>query len=226
MVSIIIPTLDEAAHLPATLAAVRGAAGGVACEVIVADGGSTDGTVALARAAGCLVIRSPRAGRAVQMNAGAARARGDIFLFLHADTRLPLGALGMVVAACGRPGVVGGGFARRYASRSPWLSLTCRLAAVRNRWVGWHLGDQAMFVRRGAFEGIGGFRELDIFEDVDFSRRLRRTGVVVTLRPAVVSSARRFARRGPFWTSLADLRLTLRYLAGAAPDGRGSYECG
>ena len=223
MISVVIPTLNEAMNLPGTLTAVRGAADGVACEIIVVDGGSTDGTVGLAQAAGCLVVRSPRAGRAVQMNAGAVRARGDLFLFLHADTLLPCGALAAVVTACARPGVVGGGFVRRYASRSPWLWLTCRLASVRNRWVGWHLGDQAMFVRRGAFEGVGGFREMEMFEDVDFSRRLRRGGAVVTRRPAVGSSARRFERRGPFQTSVADLRLTLRYLADAAPAGRGSY---
>ena len=212
MISIIIPTLNEAEALPATLAAVRAGTADAESEIIIVDGGSPDTTLELGRAGGCLGVLSSRAQRAVQMNEGAARARGDVFLFLHADTLLPSGALPAVAVACAEPGVVGGGFARRYASRSPWLRLTCWLAEVRNRWIGWHLGDQAIFVRREVFERLGGFREMETFEDVDFSRRLRRAGAVVTLRPPVVSSARRFAVRGPFWTSMRDVWLTWRYL--------------
>ena len=217
MLSVIIPTLNEAETLPRTLDALAVAAnGGSACEVIVVDGGSTDETLHEARARNCVCLLSARAQRAAQMNAGAARARGAILLFLHADTRLPSGASDRVAAACARPDVVGGGFARRYDSPSRWLRLTCWLAAQRNRWFGWHLGDQAIFVRRSVFERLGGFRELDTFEDVDFSHRLGREGRVVTLHPPVISSARRFLRRGPFLTSLADIVLTLRYLASAA----------
>ena len=214
MVTVIIPALNEVRHLPGTLAAVNAAAGRTEFEIIVADGGSTDGTVALARGHGLLCLASPKAQRAAQMNLGAARARGEVLLFLHADTLLPTGALDAVAAACRQPGVVGGGFARRYASHSRWLRLTCRLADLRNRWIGWHLGDQAIFVRRTVFVQLGGWRELDVFEDVDFSRRLRHAGSVVTLHPPVISSARRFIERGPFRTSMADVWLTLRYLRG------------
>ena len=214
MVSVIIPALNEVHHLPGTLAAVDAAARHTAFEIIVADGGSTDGTVELVRARGLLCLPSPRAQRAAQINLGAAQARGEILLFLHADTLLPAGALDAVAAACRRPGVVGGGFARRYASPSQWLGLTCRLASLRNHWIGWHLGDQAMFVWRTVFVQLGGLRELDAFEDVDFSRRLRRAGSAVTLHPPVISSARRFIKRGPFQTSMADVWLTLRYLCG------------
>ena len=212
MVSVIVPTLDEAQSLPETLSAVRAAAGGTVYEIIVADGGSTDGTVELARARGCVCLLSPRAQRAAQMNLGAAHASGETLLFLHADTLLPSGALERVAAACRRPGVSGGGFARRYASPSRWLAWTCRLAAMRNRWIGWHLGDQAIFARKSVFERLGGFRALDVFEDVDFSRRLRKAGQLVTLQPPVVSSARRFSGKGPFRTSMADLRATVSYL--------------
>ncbi len=220
MISVIIPTLNEAAALPAVLRAVAEAADGIEYETIIADGGSTDVTLTLARATeNCRVVSSSRAGRAAQMNLGAAQARGEILLFLHADTLLPVGALAAVTVACARPGTVaGGGFARRYASPSRWLRLTCWLAGWRNRFFGWHLGDQAMFARRDAFLQLGGFREWDRFEDVDFSRRLARIGRVVTLRPPVVSSARRFQRRGPLRTTLADFGLTLRYLAAGKDD--------
>ena len=216
MLSVIIPTLDEAKTLPQTLDALAVATNGkFACETIVVDGGSTDGTLNEARARNCVCILSARAQRAAQMNAGAAKAQGTILLFLHADTLLPPDASDRVAAACARAGVVGGGFARRYDSPSRWLRVTCWLAEQRNRWFGWHLGDQAIFVQRSVFERLGGFGDLDTFEDVDFSHRLGRAGKVVTLQPPVVSSARRFLGRGPFLTSLADIFLTLRYLAAA-----------
>ncbi len=217
MLSVIIPTLNEAKTLPQTLDALAVATSGkFACETIVVDGGSTDGTLDEAGARNCVCVLATRAQRAAQMNTGAARSRGTVLLFLHADTRLPVGALDRVMTACAQPDVVGGGFARRYDSPSRWLRVTCWLAEQRNRWFGWHLGDQAMFVQRSIFERLGGFSDLDTFEDVDFSHRLGRIGKVVTLQPPVVSSARRFLGRGPFLTSLADIVLTLRYLASAA----------
>ena len=217
LVSVVIPTFNEAETLPRTLRALSSAAGGQAFEVIVSDGGSDDHTLAIARAWNCVCVQSPRAQRAAQMNAGAARACGDVLLFLHADTLLPIGALEKVWAACRQPGIVGGGFVRRYDSPSRWLRLTCWLAERRNRWFGWHLGDQAIFVRRSVFERLGGFRDFDVFEDVDFSRRLARAGKLLTLRPPVVSSARRFASRGVFRRSLLDAWLMWRYLLGASP---------
>ena len=217
MLSVIIPTLDEADALPRTLDGVAGAAGGQAFEVIVVDAGSHDGTRDIARARGCLVFLASRAQRATQMNEGAARACGEVLLFLHADTLLPPGAFGQILAACGRLGIVGGGFARCYDSSSRWLRLTCWLAQWRNRWFGWHLGDQAIFVRRTVFARLGGFQDHDVFEDVDFSRRLAGAGRLVTLNPPVLSSARRFAEGGAFRRSLADAWLMGRYLLGATP---------
>ncbi len=113
-------------------------------------------------------------------------------LFLHADTRLAPSALRALQAALRHEEVVGGGFARRYDSASPFLRATCALAEARTRFCGWFLGDQAIFVRRTVFAALGGFSAWDVFEDLDFSRRLARVGRVVTLRPPVVSSARRF----------------------------------
>ncbi len=221
MLSVVIPTLDEADTLPRTLAGVARATAGQPCEVIVADAGSLDNTLDIARAYGCLGFRGSRARRAAQMNEGAVRARGEALLFLHADTLLPPGACGQVLAACRQSGIVGGGFARRYDSPSRGLRLTCRLAWWRNRWCGWHLGDQAIFARRAVFTRLGGFRDLDVFEDVDFSRRLAGEGRLVTLHPPVLSSARRFAGRGAFRQSLADAWLMGRYLLGAAPQRLG-----
>lgn len=217
MISIIIPALNEAAHLPATLEALRGQ--GETHEVLVIDAQSTDATAAVARAGGARVLCHPTRQRASQLNAGAAAARGETLLFLHADTRLPDGALAAVRRALTPSAVLGGGFARRYEPGSPLLRMTCALAELRTRCFGWFLGDQAMFVRRAAFEDLGGFQLWDAFEDLDFARRLARTGRVVTLRPPVISADRRFAKRGPLRTTWQDFLLTLGYLAKGHPSG-------
>jgi len=201
-ISVIIPALNEAAELPET---IRRAAG--APEIILADGGSEDGT---ADRNDVTVIRAPR-GRASQMNAGAAAATGDAFLFLHADTWLPNGAFDAIAAAFKNSAVVGGAFERCFRTNSIFLRLTCALARFRNRTIGWHLGDQAIFCRAAIFRELGGFANMRAFEDLDFSQRLARKGRLVTLRPPVFSSARRF-HEGPVKRTAKDLLLTMRYL--------------
>ncbi len=217
-ISVIIPAANEAAALPACLARIAG----LPNEIIVVDAGSNDGTAEVAVAVGCRVLVSPERHRARQMNLGASAARGRILLFLHADTLLPAGALEKISAAIDRRNAVGGAFSRRYRSRSFVLAVTSRLASLRNQIVGWHLGDQAMFVRRDLFETLGGFRDIPIFEDLDFSRRLSALGRTVTLTPSVYASARRFAARGPLRTTLDDLALTRRYLSGVDPNELGN----
>jgi rSAM/selenodomain-associated transferase 2 len=213
-ISIIIPVANESEALPETLATI----GDSPHETIVVDAQSEDETAAIARRFGCRLLSFPERHRARQMNFGAAAAEGRILLFLHADTHLPSNGLAKILRAIDRDGAIGGGFARRYRSRSVILALTCRLAELRNYFFGWHLGDQALFVRRDGFEKLGGYREIPIFEDLDFSRRLRRAGPTKTLRPPVVSSARRFAARGPLRTTLDDLSLTRRYFSGVHPN--------
>jgi rSAM/selenodomain-associated transferase 2 len=216
MISVIIPIYNEAGYLPATLDSI--ADNKPDQEMIVVDAGSVDGISGMARERASSVLFSPRRQRAYQMNLGAKRARGCTLLFLHADTRLPASALDQIESALSQDEIVGGGFARRYDSSSWFLLTTCLLAGWRTRWTGWFLGDQAIFVRRETFEKLGGFRDLELFEDLDFSMRMAQTGKVVTLSPPVISSSRRFKRRGEFSTTLSDAWLTCRYLAGADPN--------
>jgi len=216
MVSIVIPTLNEAELLPESLERI--AADIVPHEIIVVDGGSSDATVRIAEAAQCRFVRSGGPHRAKQMNLGAANAQGAVLLFLHADTLIPPEGLRAIESALKDEQVVGGGFRRRYVNASPFLQFSCAMADWRSRWLGWHFGDQGIFVRRAAFEALGGFREFAVFEDFDLCRRMKKVGRVVGLRSQVLSSARRFAKRGALVTSLTDLWLTCRYLAGAHPD--------
>ena len=213
-ISIVIPVANEAANLPGCLARIDR----TSTEIIVVDAASDDETVVLARAAGCEVWPAPQRHRARQMNLGAIQARGRILLFLHADTWLPPAAPATIIEAIDRGGALGGGFARRYRSSSLTLALTSRLAGLRNRFWGWHLGDQAIFARRDIFEQLHGYRDIPIFEDLDFSRRLRSLGKTVTLTPPVYSSARRFVPKGPLRTTWTDLLLTRQYLLGRNPN--------
>ena len=214
-VSIIIPAWNEAARIEATIRSAQ--CPFIEHEIIVVDAGSTDGTVRIAEDNGCRVFHSERRQRAAQMNIGAAQAGGEVFLFLHADTRLAPGALIAIRDALREPRVIGGAFVRRYDSPSPVLAATCWLAQIRNRLMGWHLGDQAIFARCHVFQRCGPFAEVAQFEDLDLSRRLSRCGRIVTLRPPVLSAARRFAKDGALLRTAKDLLLTCRYLLCGLP---------
>lgn len=160
-----------------------------------------------------LDLAADRKGRARQMNAGAAAGGGDLLVFLHADTRLPAGARGQLESAW-RAGKVGGGFRRRFDSPSRFLRLTCRLADLRGRVLGWYFGDQTLWVRRDVFEALGGFPDLDSFEDLEFSRRLRSRGPTALLPGPTLSSARRFTNEGPWRRTWRDVGLTWRHFFG------------
>ncbi len=192
MISIVIPVLNERERLGPLLDALEALEG--EREVIVTDGGSGDGTPGLA-AGRARVVASPP-GRARQMNAGAARAQGGILLFLHCDTRLPPGALGQIEGAMRDPGVAGGGFWHRFDRDDRFSHFISWSANTRTRLLGVFFGDQAIFARREAFERLGGYADLPLFEDWELSRRLRRAGRMVLLPAPAVTSARRIETWG------------------------------
>ena len=212
--SVIVPAFDEEQALPAALAAAaslrsRGH------EVIVVDGGSSDRTAELARAAADRVLAAPR-GRARQMNAGAERARGDVLLFLHADTLLPADADRCIARALER-GRDWGRFDVRIDGRSPALRWVAWLMNARSRLTGIATGDQAMFVRRDAFARAGGFPDVPLMEDLLLSRALGRASPPACLRERVTTSGRRWEERGVARTIVLMWWLRLRFFLGADP---------
>ena len=214
-ISIIVPTLNEAGGIAATLAALaplrrRGH------EVIVADGGSSDGTPELARSGADRLVSAPR-GRASQMNAGAAIAHGEILLFLHADTRLPENADMKMLEGLASTRRAWGRFDVRIAGRSRWLPLIAFLMNLRSRATGIATGDQAMFVRREVFVRAGGFPALALMEDVALSRSLKRVSRPLCIADRVVTSGRRWDSRGALRTVLLMAWLRLRFFFGAEP---------
>jgi len=209
--SIVVPALNEAAGIERCLAALaplraRGH------EVVVADGGSTDGTAALAAPLADRVVAAPR-GRASQMNAGAAVASGDALLFLHADTVLPPYADRAVLAALGSH--AWGRFDVAIDTRDPRVALVGWGMNWRSRLTGIATGDQAIFVRRADFPG---FPVIALMEDVAFSRAMKRVTLPACLRERVRISARRWERHGVLRTVLLMWRLRLAYWLGADPD--------
>lgn len=210
--SIILPVLDEAQALPGVLRALqplraRGA------EIVVVDGGSTDATWRLAHAGADRVLLAPR-GRAAQMNAGARQAAGAVLLFLHADTQLPPGADQLVDSAIAG-GAAWGRFDVRIDSPRPLLRLVSALMNLRSRATGIATGDQAIFVRRDAFDAAGGFPDLPLMEDIALSGLLRRGAAPACLRARVLTSARRWERHGVLRTIVLMWSLRLRWFLGA-----------
>jgi rSAM/selenodomain-associated transferase 2 len=219
--SIIIPTLNEAAHLGETLRALESYAS--TCEIIVVDGGSRDNTVALARRyTWARVIEFGKAQRAAQMNAGAAVASGKVLLFLHADVSLPQDFISAIQTALHNKQCigqcVGGCFAFGFP---PEVSRAFRLYARginwRTHW-GWNVsGDQALWVRREIFDQLGGFRSLPMMEDLEFFAALKQCGRVALLKQPVIVSPRRWQKRGLVRTALLMYALRLGHWLGIAP---------
>jgi rSAM/selenodomain-associated transferase 2 len=212
-VSVIIPTLNEAACLSETIQAVRRQA---PHEIIVADGGSTDATRAAAAGAD-LFLQVPR-GRASQMNAGAACATGDALLFLHADCTLEGGALDEAERALRTPGVVAGCYRMTVAAPGVLYRLIDACATARVRLTGIAYGDQGLFLRRAAFARLGGFPRLRLMEDVFLSRQLSRHGRVVVVARRIGVSARRWQHVGLLRQTLRNWALTALAAAGVHPD--------
>ncbi len=192
-------------------------------EAILVDGNSTDGTVQAAKA--CLnqlgnpdfrIISGPSA-RARQMNVGAAQATADILLFLHADTQLPHHVRSLIEEALSDPKIVGGRFDVRFPEDTGYAWLVSRMMNIRSRFSGMCTGDQAMFVRRSIFESMGGFAEIPLMEDLEFSRRLKRRGKVVAIQEKVITSFRRWEQQGPLRTIVQMWTLRFLYWIGWDP---------
>lgn len=212
--AIIVPVLNEGTALLERLQALqplraRGA------ELLVVDGGSTDGSAAAAAPLADQVLDAPR-GRAAQMNAGACAARADALLFLHADTQLPPDA-DVLIAHALQAGHAWGRFDVHIQGRHPLLPMVAALMNARSRLTGIATGDQALFVRRTVFNAVGGFAPQPLMEDIDMSRRLRRAGAPACLAARVTTSGRRWDQHG-LWRTIALMwRLRAAYFGGASP---------
>jgi rSAM/selenodomain-associated transferase 2 len=215
-ISVVIPVLNERASLPATLAALRACHG--IDQLIVSDGGSTDGTVAwLQTQPGVLLVHSPR-GKGPQLNAGAKAASGDVLFFLHADCAAPQAALDALRSALSDPAVCGGAFYLRFAETRP---RSLRLVAAGINLRAWArrsaTGDQGIFLRKDIFNAIGGAPDWPLFEDVELVRRARHAGRFVILRPPLTVSGRRYIRHGVLRTALLIYCLRFAYWLGVPP---------
>ncbi len=216
MLSIIIPCLNEAEGIVATLESLQ-ALRRRGTEVILVDGGSGDDTVAVAQPWVDRAL-SARRRRAAQMNAGAAQARGEILLFLHADCRLPDAADGLIIDGLRRSRRSWGRFDVRIDSRHPLLRAVAMLMNARSRLTSIATGDQGMFVTRTLFDAGGGFREIALMEDIELSRRLKRFGKPLCLPHRITTSARRWEKHGVVRTIFLMWRLRFAYWLGADPD--------
>ena len=210
--SIIIPTLNEAAQIEATLRGLtslreRGA------EVIVVDGGSGDATADVARPLSSEVLQGTARGRAAQMNAGAAHAKGDVLLFLHADTKMPDDADALIAQAL--QDRHWGRFDVTLDGRHPLLRVVEVMMNWRSRLTGIATGDQAIFVRRATFDAVGGFPNQPLMEDIDLSAKLKRVGKPACLRAQVTTSARRWEKHGIVTTIVKMWWLRAAYFLGA-----------
>ncbi len=212
-ISVIIPVLNEEKTIGSTLEALRRLYSG---EIIVVDGGSTDKTRDIAAKEGVIIATSPP-GRARQMNHGAKVAQGDVFLFLHADTQLPLSAMTDIRTALEKPQYVGGRFDVRLDGGCWIFKMIGFLISLRSRLTRVATGDQAIFVRREVFEEIGGFPDISLMEDIAFSRMLKKRGRVACLRSQVVTSARRWEKEGVWGTIFKMWVLRLLFLVAVSP---------
>ncbi len=215
LVSILIPTLDEERELPALLDALAALPG--RWEVIVIDGGSRDATTALARGhGGAPIVLEARGGRAAQLNAGGRVASGDVLVFLHADSRLPVDAYASLADAWRTATVVGGNFALRFDGAGTFERVLGAVYAFQRRHR-FYYGDSSVWVRRETFELLGGYLEIPIMDDYDFVRRLERVGRTRCLPGPATTSSRRWRAMGIPRTVLAWFLIRWLYVAGVSP---------
>ena len=215
MISIVVPVLNEAPRLDSFFEDLEAQEG--ERELIIADGGSTDATVEIAAGRGRVVSSSP--GRARQMNAGAGVAQGEILLFLHSDTRLPPGGLRKITEVMRDPCIAGGGFVHRFDTDDWFARFISRSANRRSRRNRLFFGDQAIFIRRGVFERLGGYTDTPLFEDWDLSVRMRQEGSIALIEDPITTSSRRIEVWGRWKCFFIWWGLSLLYALGV-PAGR------
>jgi rSAM/selenodomain-associated transferase 2 len=222
-ISVIIPTLNEERTIIATLAHTADLGFN---ELIVVDGGSLDQTRTLvesyrrrpqSRSQSPIRLVAAPPGRASQMNEGAKASRGEILLFLHADTQLPDDAKTTIATTLADPRMVGGRFDVQFDRPSLWGAIISRMMNWRSRMSGLATGDQALFVRRSIFEQMGGFADMPLMEDLEFSRRLNRAGMIAAPTTTVITSFRRWEQHGPLRTILLMWTLRFLYWIGVSP---------
>ncbi|MEY2520042.1 MAG: hypothetical protein QOF24_1801 [Verrucomicrobiota bacterium] len=209
--SIVLPVLNEAPQIRNFLLHLRDVAPGA--EIIVVDGGSHDGTAAIAEPLADMVILAP-CGRASQMNAGAAVARSDVLWFLHADLQVPPNALREIEHALADQRAVGGCFRLRFPEKQRIYRVSDSVGNVAVEVFGFALGDHGIFCRREVFDQIGGYRDVPILEDAEIYRALRSRGRMVQLREEILCSPRAYLKYGPYWTTAIYFLILALYVAG------------
>jgi rSAM/selenodomain-associated transferase 2 len=215
MISVIIPALNEEACLERCIESIRSA--GMGCEIIVADGGSKDRTREAAESYPEVRVVRSEPGRGNQMNSGASHARGELLLFLHADTVLEKGWHDDIAAALRSDEVIGGAFTfaidnpmQKYRGVEAWVSMRCRIFRL-------PYGDQAIFIRRSAFEKLSGYKDMPLMEDVDLVTRMKKLGRIALLKTKAVTSGRRWVSKGLIRTAAINQVTMLLYLLGVSP---------
>ncbi len=215
MISVIIPTLNEAENIRECIECVEAEDGDL--EIIVCDGGSSDATVQIVREYNDAILIETRKGRGSQMNKGGEAANGEVLLFLHADTKLDRGWSRELLFALADESIVGGAFAfkidnpaMRYRLIESWVKLRCTLFSL-------PYGDQGIFVRRGIFDRIGGYRDIPLMEDVEIIGGLKKEGRLALLKKCAVTHDRRWVRKGWIRASVSNQMMTLMYKMGIDP---------
>jgi rSAM/selenodomain-associated transferase 2 len=216
--SVILPVLNEADRINEAVARLRSQSDGQEAEIIIVDGSAEGNTIKAVLDENVLKLKAPQ-GRARQMNAGATGAKGNVLLFLHADTRLPPDALVLVRTAVMERGTVAGAFDLGFDSARWIFAITELYVALRTRLTRVPFGDQAIFIRRDYFEHIGGYRDIPLMEDVELMKRIRKRGDAVTIIPRKVrTSPRRYERDGILYSTFRNMAMQILYALGVPPE--------